>query len=61
MITTSSKTSYSYLRRIFAIPVALLVFGVFSFSVVNAQIDPLEKKDTRNYQIKKQSGRSESY
>lgn len=37
MITTSKNTPYSYARRVLALPVAVLVLAMFSFSVGKAQ------------------------
>jgi hypothetical protein len=40
MITTSRNAQYSYLRRVCALPIMLLVIILFSFKIVNAQTDP---------------------
>ena len=40
MITSSKKTSYSYLRRVLILPLIVLVIMLFSLSVVKAQNDP---------------------
>ncbi|MGN6267806.1 MAG: M56 family metallopeptidase [Ginsengibacter sp.] len=40
MITTSKNPRYSYLRRVLALPIMLLVVILFSFSIVKAQTDP---------------------
>lgn len=40
MLTTSKKTQYSYLRRVCALPIVLLVTILLSFTIVNAQTDP---------------------
>lgn len=39
MLTTSKNTTYSYLRRLCALPVLLLVTFLVSFKIVNAQTD----------------------
>jgi hypothetical protein len=39
MITHSNKTSFSYVRRLLALPVAVLATAVFSFNSVSAQND----------------------
>ncbi len=49
MITTSKNTRYSYLRRLFALPVAVAVLVMFSFSISHAQNDPrLHPNDSVN-------------
>jgi hypothetical protein len=40
MLTTSTNARYSYMRRICALPITLLVIILFSFRVINAQTDP---------------------
>ena len=40
MITTSKQTSFSYLRRILVLPVAMLVCALFSFTMARAQNKP---------------------
>ncbi len=44
MITTSPQTRYSYMRRILVLPLAFVVCGIFSFSVIHAQVDPMPGK-----------------
>lgn len=46
MITTSKKTTLSYLRRIMVLPVTLLVFVLFSFSIARAQNKPSKPDST---------------
>jgi hypothetical protein len=46
MITNSARTPYSYLRRIFIVPVTALVLVVFSFTVSQAQTDSSVKNDS---------------
>jgi hypothetical protein len=40
MLTTSKSTKYTYLRRVCALPIMLLVTILFSFKIVKAQTDP---------------------
>jgi hypothetical protein len=52
MITNSASTSYSFLRRIFILPITALVLFIFSFTVLQAQTDSAAKNDSsknRNY------------
>lgn len=49
MLTTSNNASYSYLRRVSALPILVLVTFLVSFKIVNAQTDP---KLTPNTSVK---------
>ena len=40
MLTTSKNAQYSWLRKVCALPILLLVTILFSFKIVNAQTDP---------------------
>ena len=49
MITQSNKTSYSYLRRILALPIILSVVSLFSCTVLRAQSDKDTSGDAKRY------------
>jgi hypothetical protein len=48
MLTTSAQTQYSYWRRIMILPVIVLVFAIFSFTVIKGQINSQTTPDTSN-------------
>ena len=48
MITTSKRTTYSYIRRVLVLPITMLAFAMFSFTVSKAQSNSSSKQETAN-------------
>jgi hypothetical protein len=64
MITNSGSTRYSYLRRIFILPVTALVLFIFSFTVLQAQTDSAAKNDSsrnKKYWVEKKANPFNDY
>ena len=61
MITNNRSTTFSWWRRLLALPMVMLVAALFSFSLVNAQVDSAKIAAEREAKFKKEFDEKAAY